>query len=210
MTVIALSREYSALFEQPKIHAIDPRIFTLRYFRHCLACGFCGDQCCDHGVDIDCGNAERLLGLGEAFEAFVGTPRAQWFEKERTLDHEFPSGAHTRTRTSDGHCIFRAPKARGCLIHAYCLTQGLDYHLLKPLVSILFPLTFEAGVLVPSSEVVDGTLICAGEGATLYEGAREELAYFFGDDFVTELDLRCRGLDDREPMEPLAPDDEKA
>ena len=73
-------------------------------------------------------------------------------------------------------------------IHAYAIEKGIDYHALKPLVSTLFPVTFEQGVLVPSSEAVDGSLICCGEGATLYEGARGELGYYFGGDFVLELD----------------------
>jgi hypothetical protein len=187
MTATLLSKAYPSILARPVIRAVDPSIFRLRYFRHCLACTFCADQCCDHGVDIDRGNVSRLLGLGKAFEDFVGTPAASWFEAGETADHEFPSGAHTRTRTRDGHCVFRA-KSRGCLIHAYCAQNGLDYHALKPLVSILFPLTFENGVLVPSNEVTQGTLVCAKGGATLYEGAREELAYFFGEDFVVELD----------------------
>ncbi len=62
-------------------------------------------------------------------------------------DHEFPGGAHVRTSVRDGACIFRNAPARGCAIHAYCLEQGLDYHLLKPMVSVLFPVTFEQGVL---------------------------------------------------------------
>ena len=33
------------------------------------------------------------------------------------------------------------------MIHRFCLEEGLDYHTLKPMVSILFPLTFEHGVL---------------------------------------------------------------
>lgn len=189
MTSIALSRAYPSILERPVIRAVDPRIFRLRYFRHCLACRFCSDQCCDHGVDIDRDNAKRLLDLGETFERFVGVPSNLWFEEDSVQDREFPSGANTRTRTNDGRCIFRAADARGCLIHAYCLNEGLDYHLLKPLVSILFPLTFEDGVLVPSDEVADGSLICAKQGDTLYEGVRDELVYFFGSAFVAELDL---------------------
>jgi hypothetical protein len=67
------------------------------------------------------------------------------------------------------------------------LEHGLDYHLYKPLVSILFPLTFEQGVLVPSPEAVDGSLICVGDGPSLFDGVRGELAHFFGDELVAAL-----------------------
>jgi hypothetical protein len=53
---------------------------------------------------------------------------------------------------------------------------------------VLFPLTFEDGVLVASSEVEERELVCAGSGPSLYEGVRGELAYYFGDAFVAELD----------------------
>jgi hypothetical protein len=56
------------------------------------------------------------------------------------------------------------------------------------MVSILFPLTFERGVLVPSPEAVDGSLICSGDGPSLYDGVRGELAHFFGEELVAALD----------------------
>lgn len=168
--------------------AVDPSIFDLSYFRHCMSCSFCNDQCCEHGVDIDVGNAERLLHLGGEFEAFVGSPKETWFTSERIVDPEFPTGAQLRTRVSGSHCVFHDSARRGCKIHAWCLAHNLDYRQLKPLVSLLFPVTFEEGVLVPSTEVLDGTLICGGDGDSLYEGARDELAYFFGRELIAELD----------------------
>ena len=186
--MIALARAYACVLGAPTIDRIDQRIFTLHYFAKCMDCSFCADQCCSYGVDIDTANIDALRGLGPDFEAFVGVPAAQWFTGETTSDPEFPSGTYSRTRTRDGKCIFTSPVARGCRIHAWCLQQGLDYHRFKPLVSTLFPVTFEFGALVPSPEIVDATLICAGKGPTLYEGARDELHYYFGESFVAELD----------------------
>ena len=188
MSVIALGRDYPSIFTAPVIRAVDTGIFALSYFTHCMACGFCGDQCCNYGVDIDAANMERLRSLGPAFEASAGVPPSQWFAAETTPDAEFPSGKHGRTRAMDGKCIFADRKTRGCKIHAYCLDNALDYHLYKPMVSILFPLTFERGVLQPSSEVLDGSLICAGGGPTVYEGVRGEVEYYFGAELVAALD----------------------
>ena len=193
MSVIALGRDYPSIFSAPIIRAVDPAIFSLRYFAHCMSCGFCFDQCCNYGVDIDAANMDRLRALGPAFEAFTGTSRAEWFTAQISDDAEFPSGKHGRTRAPDGKCIFADRKARGCKIHAYCLENGLDYHLYKPMVSILFPLTFEHGALVPSGEAIDGSLVCSGDGPTVYDGVRSELVYYFGAALISALDtLRDR------------------
>ena len=186
--MIALTRSYVSILGAPVIGHVDPAIFTHRYFTHCMACGFCKDSCCSYGVDIDVENVARILALGADFDAFVGHPRARWFTAETWNDPEFPGGAHTRTHTIDGACVFLDRERRGCKIHGYCLANGIDYHRLKPLVSTLFPVTFEGGALVASGEIEEGSLICGGEGPTLYDGVRGELAYYFGEAFVGELD----------------------
>jgi hypothetical protein len=201
MTVIPLGREFPSIFGAPVIRAADDRIFSLRYFTHCMACGFCNDQCCNYGVDIDRANMDGLRSLGPSFEAFAGLPQDAWFTGDLVEDREFPSGMHGRTRSVDGKCIFADRTGRGCRIHAYCLEQGLDYHLYKPMVSILFPLTFECGVLEPSSEAVDGSLVCSGDGPSLYDGVRSEVAYYFGDGLIAALD-RLRS--EARPAAPLS------
>jgi hypothetical protein len=188
MTIVPLARAHASIFKAPVLHSVDTRIFALRYFTHCMSCGFCNDHCCSYGVDIDADNAQRLLAQGPDFKAFIGVPESEWFTDESLEDPEFPSGRYRRTRTRGSHCVFHKKDGRGCLIHAWCLEKGLDYHLLKPMVSILFPVTFDYGVLGASSEAVDRSLVCAGSGPTLYEGTRGELAYYFGDALVAELD----------------------
>jgi hypothetical protein len=192
--MIALSRDYPSVFGQPVIKSIDPAIFRYRYFTHCMTCTFCNDQCCSYGVDIDVENVARIEALGPDFEAFVGVPRRSWFTKQRWKDKEFPGGAQARTRAKDGACVFLNRKTRGCKIHAYCLENGIDYHTLKPLVSILFPLTFEGGALVASGELEDKSLICVDQGPCAYDGVRGELAYYFSEAFVSEVDAIRAGL----------------
>lgn len=192
--MIALQRDYPSVFGQPVIRAVDTAIFRYRYFTHCMACRFCRDACCAYGVDIDVENVARINALGPDFEDHVGVPRSQWFTKRNWKDAEFPGGAQARTRVRNGACVFLNREQRGCKIHSYCLAKGIDYHQLKPLVSVLFPLTFEQGALVAAGEIEDGTLVCAAQGPSLYEGLRAELAWYFGDALVHELDeLRSRG-----------------
>jgi hypothetical protein len=191
--VIALAHAYPCVMGGPVLHAVDPAIFSLRYFTHCLECGFCRDACCDHGVDIDLDNAARLKALPQDFHDRIGAPVTAWFSDEAFMDREFPGGAHLRTAVRSGACIFRNAGGRGCAIHAYCLDRGLDYHDYKPMVSVLFPVTFEQGVLTASGEAADGSLICSGQGPSLYDGARSELGYYFGESLLAELDqLKAR------------------
>lgn len=186
--ILVLDEEYPSKMGGPVLRAVDPKIFTLRYFTHCMDCGFCRDACCEHGVDVDLGNAARLIGLPRDFHDRIAEPQDRWFTADVVKDAEFPGGEHVRTRVHDGACVFRNEGARGCAIHGYCLEQGLDYHLFKPMVSVLFPVTFEQGVLTASGEAADGSLVCSGDGPSLYEGAREELRYYFGSGLIAELD----------------------
>lgn len=183
------------------IHAVDPAIFTRRYFGHCLRCTFCHDACCDHGVDVALVERDRILAHAEQLEPLVGFPREQWFVRSAVSDVDFPGGSATRTAIVDGGCVFRQRGVRGCLLHTFALARGEDYHALKPMVSALFPVTFSDGALRCSQELADGSLTCAGEGPTAYEMARDEVAYYFGDQLIAELDalagadgIAARGL----------------
>lgn len=185
--LLPLSRAFAARHGQPVLTCIDPRIFTMRYFGTCMACAFCNDWCCSHGVDVDGVVADRILAEADDIEAFVGVPRAGWFERTRR-DEEMPGGTVRRTRTVNGACVFLNRAGRGCRLHAYALAHGRDYHEVKPLVSALFPLTFGGGMLTIADELETQTLVCAGEGPSAYDASRNELLYYFGPDCVAELD----------------------
>jgi Fe-S-cluster containining protein len=174
------------------VHEVDDAIFTRRYYGHCMACSFCGDWCCSHGVDVSVIERDRILARAAELAPVVAQPRERWFVDEVTPDEDFPGGASTRTAVVDGACVFLRRDGRGCLIHGALLAAGEDYHALKPMVSSLFPVTFGGGALLCSDELHDGSLVCAGAGPTAYEMARGELAYYFGDELVVELDGMAR------------------
>ncbi len=186
-----LSRPYISRAGAPVIRRVDSAIFTSRYFGACLSCSFCRDACCAHGVDVDVDTAARILAQAPEIEAVVGFDRSHWFTSERTPDADAPGGAQVRTRVVNGACVFLNRAGRGCLLHAFALGTSQDYHTLKPIVSALFPLTFGHGTLFVSDELDDGSLVCGGDGPTVYEAARGELAYYFGDALVAELDARA-------------------
>ena len=132
---------------------------------------------------------DRILTHADALEPLVGVPRAGWFRAGTVADADFPGGTATRTAVVNGGCVFLQREVRGCALHAYAIGRGADYHDIKPMVSTLFPVTFGSGALLCSAELADGTLVCAGPGPTAYEMARDELAHYFGDEMVAELDL---------------------
>lgn len=184
----ALSRSYACRWGVPVVDRVDTAIFVRRYFMKCMQCSYCFDSCCQYGVDVDAPNVERLRARAAELERFAGVPRDRWFTEAWTDDAEFPGGRHTRTRVEDGACVFRSRTARGCTIHSYALEAGLDYHELKPMVSVLFPVTFDGGLLHPSNEIEDRSLQCIDDGPSLYRGVRDEIAWYFGAPLVAELD----------------------
>ncbi len=185
---VPLGRAFPSRYGAPVIERVDPAIFRRRYFTHCLDCTFCQDACCDHGVDVDLVHAERIRAHADDLEVYTGIPRERWFTGQWEEDPEVPGGITVRTRVEDGHCVFLNRTNRGCLLHAYCLDRGIDYHELKSMVDCLFPITFYEGILGPAEDVDDDTLVCLGTGPTLFEGLREELLYYFGQEFVEALD----------------------
>jgi hypothetical protein len=186
--IYALRRSYACRWRVPIVAHVDEAIFVQRYFVHCLQCTYCFDSCCQYGVDVDQENVVRLRRHGVDLERYTGVSPDRWFSGEWSDDPEFPGGRHTRTRVEEGACVFRSRAARGCMIHSFALDRGLDYHDLKPMVSVLFPVTFDQGLLHPATEIKDGTLQCAGDGPTLYRGIRSEIPWYFGHDLVAELD----------------------
>jgi hypothetical protein len=170
------------------VDRVDTAIFQRRYFMNCMQCTYCFDSCCQYGVDVDAENVARLEARAADVVAFTGVPRDKWFTGEWVDDKEFPGGKQTRTRVEDGACVFRNRKGRGCMLHSYALDRGIDYHDVKPMVSALFPLTFDYGLLHPSNEILDRSLQCIDDGPTLYRGVRDEVDWYFGPDLVIELD----------------------
>lgn len=186
--IVPLPQTYRCREGAPLLLRVDTDIFSKRYFTSCLDCHFCHDSCCAYGADVDVENVGRIDAAAGALEAYTEVPRSRWFTGEYREDGEFPGGRFTRTQVVDGACTFRNRAGRGCLIHGFSMARGLDYHALKPMVCSLFPLTFDDGLLRPSNEIRDGSLVCRDTGPTLYRGVRDEVRHYFGDGLLVELD----------------------
>jgi hypothetical protein len=187
---IRLPRPFASRDGAPVIERVEARIFTERYFGACMECTFCDDACCAHGVDVEEPRVQAILARADVLEPIVGVSRERWFTATPLPDADFPGGAFRRTTVRDGRCVFRAQDARGCILHAHSLAIGEDYHVVKPLVSTLFPLSFNGDLLCLSDDLVDQAerIICGGGGMIVYDALRGELEYYFGGEMVAALD----------------------
>ncbi len=188
--IVDLDEAHTCRYGVPVLSRVETAIFRLKYFAHCMACHFCHDWCCSHGADVDVQNGARIANRADELERFVQIPRELWFDESETCeDDEAPGKLWLRTSVVNGACVFLNRSGRGCLLHSFSMNQDLDYHELKPFVCAIFPLTYENGVLIQADEVDDRSLVCTGEGLSLYQGVRTELEFYFGKPLITELDL---------------------
>jgi Fe-S-cluster containining protein len=204
MALRPLSRPYQCVFGVPGIDHVDPRIFRLTYFARCMDCTFCHDACCMVGADVEKARADEILKHRAELEEYTGWGREWWFRTDPSDvgwkdEPEYPGGAYTRTQVVDlpagrsphneSGCVFLDPAGRGCLLHRFALDRGIDVHTIKPMVCLLFPLSFDKGILEPAYEFNHkGELICVGPGETLYRSARDDVRWYFGPEMVAELD----------------------
>jgi hypothetical protein len=65
----------------------------------------------------------------------------------------------------------------------------------------LFPVTWDRGVLRPSSDVDDALVCLDRTGPTLYQSARDEIRQVFGEALAVELDALERDLPHRRHSE---------
>ena len=183
---IPLSKEY--LSGNMAISFVHSDIFLKQYFARCLECNFCHDWCCSFGADIDVRNVGRIQQRKEEIKEFIRPSEVEWFDGEYPYSEEYAGNRYTRINPQGPRCVFISKDQRGCGLHRYAISKQLDYHGLKPLVCILFPLSFEQGILCLAPELDDNSLICSGSGASAYQSLRPELDYYFGRDCVEELD----------------------
>lgn len=200
---LPLTRPYVCRYGVPVIDRVDPRIFEYTYFARCMECSFCHDACCRFGADIELPRMAAIDGYRSELETYLGVPREDWFRDDPAdvgivPEPEYAGGAYTRTGLaelpdgrsphSDVACVFLDPNGRGCRLHRFALERGIDVHDIKPMVCLLFPLSFDQRTLEPAAEFTTDDLVCRGPGANLYQAAREDVRYYFGPELVAELD----------------------
>jgi Fe-S-cluster containining protein len=185
-TILSLSREYGS--GNLAISFVQRDVFLKTYFARCLECNFCHDWCCSFGADIDIQNVEKIQQRKEEILPFIRPSEVEWFDGEYSYHEEYAGNQYTRINPHGPRCVFISKDQRGCGLHRYALSQQMDYHEIKPLVCVLFPLSFGEGILCLAPELEDNSLICADSGSSVYQSLREELKHYFGPEIVEELD----------------------
>ncbi len=168
-----------------KITDVDEQIWSRLYFAQCLECAFCKDSCCAYGCPVDIAEANRILVCRETLEERTGIPSSEWFFPEVEIRPEFPSGKVLKTRFY-GRCVFYNHHTRGCHLHSLALEMGSDPHLLKPMVCFLFPITWDSNYLHVADFLDE--LPCNNQGRTIFESQRNELLFYLGPEFVSEIE----------------------
>ncbi len=185
--IVKLSKTYKSREGKPVLREIDTDIFSIKCYSSCMSCHLCKDDCCKEGAIADVENVKKILKNEEFLKDKVDI-NPKYFFKEVFRDEDFPSGKGTFIPEKNGSCIFINKKGRGCRLHTLLVSQHRDYHELKPIICCLFPVSFEKGELCPAPEFNNKNFICLEGGSSLYDASRNELKYYFGEDFVRELD----------------------
>ena len=183
LTALPLSRAYVARDGAPVIHEVDAAIFHAPVLRPLHALRLLrATRAASTASTSPSRSATASSRSADAIEPRVGVPRDAWFDARRSSTTPiFPAARRRAPRWSTAAASFSGARRAAACCTPSRWSEGEDYHVLKPMVSALFPVTFGGGALLCSEELTDGSLVCAGEGPTAYEMARDELAYYFGD-----------------------------
>lgn len=185
-TILLLNQEYVS--GNMSVSFVHRDIFLKKYFARCLECNFCHDWCCSFGADVDILNVDRIRRHQEQIKPFIRPSADDWFDGEYDYYEEYAGSQYTRIKTQGPRCVFISKDQRGCGLHRFAISQHLDYHEIKPLVCILFPLSFGEGILTIAPELDDNSLVCAGAGESVYRSLCSEVEYYFGHELIEELD----------------------
>lgn len=179
-------------YESRRINEVDEGIFLSRCFANCLECPFCEDVCCSYGCQVDGAEMKRILKYASELGPILAIPSSQWFNADVQCDSDFSSGECGRTRVYANKCVFHNNKGRGCAIHLFAIEQGIDWHMLKPMVCSLFPITWEGERLFVSYFLDE--LPCSNQGMRVFEAQKGELKVYLGNDFVLRLEDIARSI----------------
>jgi len=168
------------------IKEINQSLFIKKYLANCIGCSFCDDICCSYGCPADLVEVDRIISYADQLETIINIPSSSWFKNEITVNPDYPSGKVRYTKVYNNKCVFHKNGYRGCLLHSFCIEKGIDIHLLKPMVCCLFPVTWEKECLLASEFLEE--LPCKDSGISIFEAQKNELMFYLGGSFVTELE----------------------
>ncbi|MBN1700216.1 MAG: hypothetical protein JW881_22080 [Spirochaetales bacterium] len=190
--VLKLSQPFPSRYGLPVVINVDTDIFTTPYpSAGCIGTD-CRDRCCSGGAIMDIVAFEKLKNFRES-ERFKDI---KWDDFAFEKDPCYPGGIGCYTPIMNGMCVFKNRETRGCGIHSFCLERGIDYRELKFFACCIFPVEVnrigeKTNVLTAGYELRNEgfDIACKTEGgSTVYESARDDIRYYFGDVLIDILD----------------------
>ena len=168
-----------------KITKIDGAVYAHKGFdEHGCIRSRCTDLCCAYGADVDREAYELIKQHKERIELLNTAAFEDFFENAWSGDEDFLGGDSIRSRVGkDGHCIFRLPEQKGCILFKLAVEEGLPRRII-PSICRLFPLTWNNETLeYYAQEHVPQLCNCLEvhntEGRSIFETQKEAIEDIF-------------------------------
>jgi hypothetical protein len=159
----------------------------------------CSSACCSGGVYADIADRDRILADKEIIKKYMdGTQSlddATWFDAIDEEDDDFPSGWCVGTSVVNDKCVF-LNSAGHCSLQSAAMGEGKHKWFWKPFYCVLYPVEVSSKVVSFDPMLQDEETCCTLKDTftvPLFEGCREELVYFLGEDGYALIEERHRG-----------------
>jgi hypothetical protein len=154
----------------------------------------CNARCCREGVFLDPAEREKILQHAHLIKKYLEPHQPAdervWFDEEREVDSDFPSGLAFGTRTLESGCVFLDSKG-WCTLQRAAVAEGLHKWSLKPFFCVAYPMTLQEGVLtVDDPQFTERTECCsrvASGDSSPVEACAEEIEFMVGAKGFAEL-----------------------
>lgn len=166
---------------------VAPDIFQSAFGRNCST-NSCSGNCCAGGVWVDLLERDKIracaVRIQEHMEPTQEKDPARWFDSDRLVSSDFPSGEAEGTEVYNGACVFLDSSKRCVLQKASDATTGQ----LKPFYCFAFPITIDESEL-QLDEGKDSRCCLIENGGTrsVLDVCEEELRHVLGEEGLQEF-----------------------
>lgn len=171
----------------------SPELFSKGFPSGRGPCG-CSSTCCRGGVYADLGERDVILAHKEMITKYLDETQLSddtlWFEREESVDTDFPSGRSIGTTEHNGKCVFLDREGR-CSLQVAAVQEGMDRWAIKPLFCILFPIEITNGVVSFDDLLQDEQPCCSIDekfDVPMFRACREELTHLLGEEGYNALE----------------------
>ncbi len=177
---------------QIKQFTVSPELFTKGYPTDRGPC-VCTSVCCSGGVYADVKERDVILSHKEMIKKHLDETQVSdeqyWFEKEESVDTDFPSGRCVGTEVHNNKCVFLDKLGR-CSIQVASVEAGMHKWAIKPLFCILYPIEVSENVIGFDDMLQKEQPCCTIDTSfdvPMFEACHEELTHLVGEDGMERM-----------------------